>query len=602
MLITKEDLADLWKYLTAEALKGTCATMIFVANNCDALCACKILTDLLKQSSIQYTCVPVFSYTEIEKNLKEDELSSDVKSLIFLNCGAKLDFTQYWFNQNESEIKTFIFDSQRPISHNNVLTQKAVYVVDFGDINVAECPEDADFDAVEEEMAAEGEEDIPDGEKEYELITKGGKRNTHTEEDKGEAEGDDEGAQDDDYFDTDLVGKKRKREEDDEEQKDDKNKRMKRVNTYYAGNYYSKSCAYLVYCLGVQLNKQTVDSFWLWILGLTEQLIHSKITTFQYDEELGECQKEFLSITNQNFNQENDIYRNNSDSFEDSKNKKFDAKGLLYANVGLETDNIKVGSILPRQEFRFMFLRSWTLYKSIFYSNYVASKLKLWQDLGKRDLNRFFATLGIPAEEYNQQYKFMTPKYKAILTEKIVEIAPQFDLDHILISSFIRQIDNKTQMNASDMVYAVTSLLESPRSVMIDNIPQLENKDDGLTEKTLEQEEQQKLLDSDFYHEMQVENFWAAYKALDIKNKAYIDYGIALSKELQMALMSQGTSLISNKKIQFCTKFRYSIISNDSFVETKIFQYPMAIQKLALFIMEAFKETRNTKEEKPMVL
>lgn len=352
----------------------------------------------------------------------------------------------------------------------------------------------------------------------------------------------------------------------------------------------------------MQLNKQTVDSFWWWILGLTEQLIHSKITTFQYDEELGECQKEFLSITSQNFNQENDVYRNNSDDLEENTNKKFDSKGLLYANVGLETDNIKVGSILPKQEFRFMFLRSWTLYKSIFYSNYVASKLKLWQDLGKRDLSRFFATLGIPAEEYNQQYKFMSPKYKNILAEKITEIAPQFDLDHILISSFVRQIDNKTQMNASDMVYAITSLLESPRPVMIDNIPEMDNKGESPTEQNLEQEEQQKLLDSDTCNQMQDENFWAAYSALDIKNKSYIDYGVSLGKELQMALMSQGTSLITNKKIQFCTKFRYSIISNDSFMETKIFQYPMAIQKLALFIMEAFKETRNSKEEKPMVL
>jgi hypothetical protein len=122
----------------------------------------------------------------------------------------------------------FIFDSLRPVSHNNVLTQKAVYVVDFGDIDVGECPEDADFEAVGEEEGAD--EEVVDGEKEYQIITKGGK----VEESKGE----------DSEVDEELIGKKRKREEGEEE---DRVRRMKRVNEYYAGSYYSKSCAYLVY-------------------------------------------------------------------------------------------------------------------------------------------------------------------------------------------------------------------------------------------------------------------------------------------------------------------------------------------------------------------
>lgn len=110
-----------------------------------------------------------------------------------------------------------------------MLTQKAVYVVDFGDIDVGECPEDADFEAVEEEEGAD--EEVVDGEKEYQIITKGGK----VEESKGEG---------DEEVDEELIGKKRKREEG---EKEDRVRRMKRVNEYYAGSYYSKSCAYLVY-------------------------------------------------------------------------------------------------------------------------------------------------------------------------------------------------------------------------------------------------------------------------------------------------------------------------------------------------------------------
>lgn len=456
MLITKEDLDQLWKHITEGSMNGTCSIMIFIANNCDAMCAYKILSDLLRQAGIQYSSLPVFSYAEIDEHLSEDKLSTDIRSLIFLNCGAKIDFTSQWFSQSEEPPKVFVFESQRPISHNNVLTQKAVYVVDFGDISVEDCPEDDDIKAFDEQMEAEGEDSIPDGEKEYQLLTK----NNH-EEDKSV----DEDEIDEDYLDKEVIGKKRKRSEDQtgEVKVMTKQKRLDRVNNYYSGNSFSKCCAYLMYSLGEQLNKQTTDSFWLWILGLTDQLVHSKITPVDYDSEFDNvCLTNFMSIANQDYDQENNPHVNNVSQEDPNANlgKKFDSKGLLYQNVELDTENLKVGTITPSKELKFMFLRNWSLYESVFYSNYVVCKLKLWQELGKRELNTFFAQLGIPQEEYKQQYKFMNPKFKKILIEKLPEIAPRFDIEHVLFNSFVRQIDNKTQMNAADMVYAITSILE----------------------------------------------------------------------------------------------------------------------------------------------
>jgi cell division control protein 45 len=268
---------------------------------------------------------------------------------------------------------------------------------------------------------------------------------------------------------------------------------------------------------------------------LTDQLIHSKITQLQYDEELSECQREFLSISDQNFNQENNSFRNNPSSNDGESNKLFDKNGLLYANVNLESENIKVGSILPQQEFRFMFLRFWTLYDSMYHSNYIVSKMRLWQELGKKELSKFFAMLGIPPNEYEQQYRFMSHKYKENLKNKIMEIAPKFDLENILYPSFIRQIDNKTQLNAADMVYAVTSLLESPQAVMIEDIPDHEKVEEPEKETAKEPE----VIDLQHIREIQVENFWAAYKSLNTKNKSYLESGIFLAKKLQKSLMYQ---------------------------------------------------------------
>jgi hypothetical protein len=135
--------------------------------------------------------------------------------------------------KEETPLKVFIFESQRPISHNNVLTQLPIYVIDFDSINIAECPEDADFDALEQEGEDE-DDDIVDGEKEYQLIINGGKQKS--EEFKSEdAEGDDED------FDINLDGKKRKHDESHGFQdKDIRRKRTERIEEYYNGSSFSK--------------------------------------------------------------------------------------------------------------------------------------------------------------------------------------------------------------------------------------------------------------------------------------------------------------------------------------------------------------------------
>jgi hypothetical protein len=111
----------------------------------------------------------------------------------------------------------------------------------------------------------------------------------------------------------------------------------------------------------------------------------------------------------------------------------------------------------------------------------------------------------------------MSHKYKAILRNKIVDIAPSFDLEHILFSSFIRQIDNKTQISASDMVYSITSLLESPSPVMVGKAGQIDENKKIYEDQKDEDDEEEGIRDLDKVQETQIDNFWASYKSLDIK-------------------------------------------------------------------------------------
>jgi hypothetical protein len=54
-----------------------------------------------------------------------------------------------------------------------------------------------------------------------------------------------------------------------------------------------------MYGLARQLNKENNDLLWLWILGLSEQLVYNKITPLQYESFVDECQKEVLRFNNQ---------------------------------------------------------------------------------------------------------------------------------------------------------------------------------------------------------------------------------------------------------------------------------------------------------------
>jgi len=60
-----DDLKGMYTEIVGRSLKGGCTVLILVANDLDAISACKILTSLLKQDNVQYSVLPVFSYHEL---------------------------------------------------------------------------------------------------------------------------------------------------------------------------------------------------------------------------------------------------------------------------------------------------------------------------------------------------------------------------------------------------------------------------------------------------------------------------------------------------------------------------------------------------------
>ena len=178
--------------------------------------------------------------------------------------------------------------------------------------------------------------------------------------------------------------------------------------------------------------------------------------------------------------------------------------------------------------------------------------------------------------------------------EEILNVSDKLNLKDITYDSFILQYDRKTQYSAADLVYCLSSILQSPRKLSklgialkdnhIEIIPNTRTKNTATADDILQ------------------ENFWAAYDALSENNHRIIKQGIELAIETQIAIVNQGTALIEKKSIYPAQEIRYAVMQSESLQEIKFFQNPLGLQRLALFVMDAYKETKKSVKYKPLVL
>lgn len=67
MLLDQRRLDFAYEQIVQDAAKarGACTVLVFVAPNCDAMCACRILSYMLRADAISYKIKPVAGYGDI---------------------------------------------------------------------------------------------------------------------------------------------------------------------------------------------------------------------------------------------------------------------------------------------------------------------------------------------------------------------------------------------------------------------------------------------------------------------------------------------------------------------------------------------------------
>ena len=371
------------------------------------------------------------------------------------------------------------------------------------------------------------------------------------------------------------------------------NKRLNRslVKDYYSkGSYYSLPITQSVYELSSQLGKDSINFLWLNIISVSNNYIYGKLDLIEYTRMAAECKEEVdrLSATQQSF----------QSSTGNSREKNPDDYSINFI-----------------EDLQLMQLRHWNLYDSMYHSSYVATKLGIWKQKGRQNLVDLLVKMGFPHKESIESHVEMNNEMKLSLPSKMAEYCPRYNMRDIVFPSFERKYGFLYTVSCSDVVYAMTALLDCGTTF-------LDEKGLAEYEKILQTRPSEGFgappvdtdagicclsagaelltipsriasdLFSDLKHfetderENWTRHFYLAYDAFE--NTQITKHGIILSIYFQKLMINQAISLLEKKLVQTLGNFQLTIIKNGVEDEKVFGKSVPLLYRLLEFLMNAF--------------
>lgn len=122
------------------------------------------------------------------------------------------------------------------------------------------------------------------------------------------------------------------------------------------------SVAQTIYLLATVLERADNDLLWLAILGITSQYVASRVDRGRYESH-------------------HEIFLD-------------EVARLNHEAVGVRVPNPDDRSIARSDELRFMLFRHWNLYDAMLHSGYVAGRMGIWKEKGRKKLQGLLAKMG----------------------------------------------------------------------------------------------------------------------------------------------------------------------------------------------------------------
>ncbi|CAM9496181.1 unnamed protein product [Chrysoparadoxa australica] len=265
-------------------------------------------------------------------------------------------------------------------------------------------------------------------------------------------------------------------------------------------------------------------------------------------------------------------------------------------SIGLEGKQVKVPVAdehrieFRDEEFRFMHHRHWSLYNSMYYSTYVAARLKVWSNEGRNRLEELMAKMGFSLDQCRQKFPFMSAQLRSRLKDQINKYAHEYHLADVTYKGFTRCAGFKSPVAAADIVHSVSALMEHVEKHQPPVSPEQEDDPKAAAEADAE---------------AWLSAFNDAYESLGIgiRGAKFFKEGLTLSMELQKAVVNQAVEMMQKSSIGRLNKFRYAYIQSGDCQEV-LFQQPMALRRLAYFLIEVHHENGKWTGSKalPLVL
>ncbi|KZT11286.1 CDC45-like protein [Laetiporus sulphureus 93-53] len=590
------------------------SVIILVAPDVDALCAAQMLAEIFKQDDVMHRIIPVSGHAELERIRDELATYSDLHTLILLNMGAILDLpSSEWFGDFSAQITIHVIDSSRPQNLSSLFGggENGERIVIWDDGGAEDLQEERkawealtyepepDSDEEDSELEYDRESELEDNEEEeeFESESPSGKRRSLGSGGKS--------------------GKRRRIERRparmSREERDEYSSKLEKH--YMSGTWHGQSASGTIYILATVLERVDNDLLWLAILGLTYQYITSRISRDEYDK--------YQSIYY------DEVARLNPRPSASATN-----------DYDFKPQHPDDHSVYAADELRFMMFRHWNLYDAMYHSNYVASKLGIWKERGRKRLTGLLAKMGFSIPETQQPYPHMAKDLKLSLRSKLDQIAPEYGLAELSYPSFTRCYGYRSQpLSAGDAVEAVSALLDVAGGIRMEvevegarnggewfgggriweGGKQCRRRDDerenippGGAASVVKTSNaiaagDDKEEDSSFDVPWWVKNFWTAFDALN--DIVRLQEALPLSMALHRAIMRQGSSIIDKHDIRTLRGHRVVILSQGP--DLALFAHPGVLSRLALWLVEALRDrlqgtnpafSRSKRKSLPLVL
>uniref|UniRef100_A0A0D2XQP7 Cell division control protein 45 n=1 Tax=Fusarium oxysporum (strain Fo5176) TaxID=660025 RepID=A0A0D2XQP7_FUSOF len=607
MYLPRQLISKLYVHLQQTRHPLSPPVLILVALEPDALCACRILTRLLKHDYIPHKIQPVAGYTDLEKAGRElvvpmmESQGGSGGVVVCLGVGGMVDLGPLLGLEPEGDdqpysgVEVWVMDAHRPWNLGNVFGGFPLDLeTEVSSSYQSRCPTGVNGGMIESAFKP-GKGGIivfDDGDIVDDMQTE---RNAYLElmempeiDDDGEDLGDTDD-EDDDENPNDIIpepvraGQKRKSWSDAEDESDDDRPHQRRRSNSSSSIAESPRRPQQRGLISMR-QPDLVGVTSMELYGRSSAGIAAPVRQSDKSRPTG-----WLGARGARIRQEfrDEVRRLNPPEL---------ANGRVAAeNAGViptTARNPEDTGIRLSPEPRFLLIRHWSLYDSMLHSPYLFSRLKTWSEAGIKRLHKLLAKMGVSLAQCKQSYTHMDMMLKRELRAKLLKYGSLYNLDEMVPSvdtdgkdragakdgwGFVRSWGWRATLSAQDVGVVIGALLEVGKHV--------QNPDPAVIASQAGRDAEE---EAEFaaQGEEWIERFWEAYDALE--NIDALKAGLPTAQFLHRAIYRTGTSLINKKQIKHLRAFRMCVVKEGP--DVSLFTHPAALTKLSLWIGEALAE------------